>query len=296
MVSHSKVVNNYFNASDREHYRQGSRVFFEQDTLYSYGHHFILAQKCKNGYILNGDRYSMSTARHQNETRQQAPTKSPIIPFSALEQILKTNYTGDTTEMAKITIYDVTEDKNIEYTAYNKDGEPYTAYRHILGASLIKYGRKFYLSGVDAGSKNFNSYFLVELPNAKTLCKKSPVLYQDGMNAEYAFRLLAGNLTDKQYKDYQEGKIKRQGEYFLRPCYKELHKILHIEKISKKRDLSRGRGNAHTARDMFKTSSGTYVRGTLRHDEHKMISLGEVWHKVIKNTAIRSFAASGNVD
>ena len=54
--SHESVVCNYFFAtgSDRHHFNKGSRIFFEGDILYSYGYHFPLAVKSKNGYVLNG--------------------------------------------------------------------------------------------------------------------------------------------------------------------------------------------------------------------------------------------------
>lgn len=43
----------------------GSNMFFEKDTIYSYGYHFPMAIKW-NGYLLyNDDRYSVSTSTHQ---------------------------------------------------------------------------------------------------------------------------------------------------------------------------------------------------------------------------------------
>lgn len=43
----------------------GSHMFFEGDTIYSYGYHFPMAIKW-NGYLLyNDERYSVSTAKHQ---------------------------------------------------------------------------------------------------------------------------------------------------------------------------------------------------------------------------------------
>lgn len=324
MVSHSQVIHNYFNASDKEHYNKGSSIYFVNDTLYSYGTHFILAQRIKNGYILNGDKNSISTAKHQSYTRQEAPNKSPIIPFSALAQILKYAPALNTPELRKIEIIDVTEDTYEDYTYKDKEGNTQTGQRHFLGASLIKYHNKYYLSSIDNGSKN-HQFFLVELPkhntditrcfNCKTdvgvhkdklhdwqcnVCKSENIRYTELMSkpltVNKAFRLLAGNLSDSEYNKYLESSIKRQGEYFLIPEYENLHKILRINKIKKGYDLSKGKGNKHIARDMFKTPTGIYIRGTLRHVEHKMVSLKEVWHKVIKNTAIRSFTASGNVD
>ena len=42
-------------------------MFFEDDTIYSYGYHFPIATKMKDGKLLfNDERYSSSTARHQD--------------------------------------------------------------------------------------------------------------------------------------------------------------------------------------------------------------------------------------
>ncbi len=61
-------------------------------------------------------------------------------------------------------------------------------------------------------------------------------------------------------------------------------------------DLSNGMGNPHVARDAIKTSGRIYIRGTLRHNQHRMIRMQNLWHRVIKNTAIDSWTSSGNVD
>ena len=72
--THESVVYNYFFAieSDRHHFNKGSRIFFEGDILYSYGYHFPLAVKSKKGYVLNGDRYSVSTSKQQIIKRQKS--------------------------------------------------------------------------------------------------------------------------------------------------------------------------------------------------------------------------------
>lgn len=92
-------------------------VFGESGRLYSYGRHFELARplKMKNagaahrrdvvGWLLNGDRYSVTTARHQSVTRNAiARTGLPaaIIPHEALG--------AARIELDTIRIIDVTED------------------------------------------------------------------------------------------------------------------------------------------------------------------------------------------
>ncbi|MBE3114879.1 MAG: hypothetical protein IMZ59_05090 [Actinobacteria bacterium] len=376
MVSHATVIKNYFNAYDRKHYNKGSNVFFEGNTLYSYGHHFILCQKVKNGYIINGDKYSNSTAKHQSYTIGNSPEGTPQIPFSAINQILKTTY-DFVKQLQQIEIIDKTDDTYTEKTRIDeKTGETITYQEHHLGASLIRYKNKYFLSSIDPGSKNY-SYFLVELKHSVNSVKE-------------AFRSLADKLNDTEYQQYEQGQIKRQGEYFLipteiktsdmqlkqiqqqgfinrsintiHPMTEELRQKLktieteydtqkdtledwdkrhhlhnriqiikyqnkeyiiefngeiqqlpknyriktvkgelkifnYSDKIIKSYDLSEGIGNSHTATETIKDKQGnTFIRGTLRHLQHKMISLGKIWHRVVKNTAKRSFTATGRVD
>ena len=282
MVSHSDVINNYFNAGDREHYNHGANVYFDGDKLYSYGTHFILAIETKTGYLLNGDTYSHSTSQHQACARGEAPRKTPVIPFSALRSMIdnKTKGYGDfASELIKIKTIDVDEDIYETVTRKDKNGNPYKAQIHHLGGSLIEYKGKRYLSSIDNTGKGQSTYFIVML-------KDKP----DTVQA--AFRSLADNLTDDEYEQYQDGIIKRQGEYFLIPTTDTSNikrNLKHKVNLSK-------RGNAHIARDYLKVFDNIFIRGTLRHRQHKMVSMGNVWHKVVKNTAGRSWGASGNVD
>lgn len=71
----------------------GGRMIFEDDVVYSYGHHFPLLRVLRDrrgrmvGTILNGDRYSVTTTRHQGYARDMAAklgVPSVTIPFEAL--------------------------------------------------------------------------------------------------------------------------------------------------------------------------------------------------------------------
>jgi hypothetical protein len=294
MVSNNECVKNYFEAGVRDRYNKACNMYFEGDTLCSYGSHFILAIKTKQGnYLLNGDTYSVTTSGHQSHVRSHAPTNSPIIPFSALYAMieqrtkkLKGYYDRDK-ELKKINILDITKDTWTTETGTDKEGNPYEVQVHHLGASLIKYRNKTYISSIDITGKAYNTFFIVQLKNNVD-------------TVEQAYRELAGNLTDQQYKDYQEGVIQRQGEYFFIPITDKTNDLLFLSKQKKVKcdvDLSKGQGNAHTAKDYIKTVSGIiYVKRSIRHDEHKMVSLKNIWNQVIKNTAKQSWSASGNVD
>jgi len=431
--SHEAIVFNYFFAEgkERETYNEGANIYFTGNTLYSYGRHFPLATKCKNGHILNGDYYSVTTTNHQALTRRLAELyyvvqqhkeelkdaiektielkntspiynallrihsagvlcercmkerKFAIVPFTALE--------AAGIQPDKVEIIDVRQDEWVPVKD-SKTGEIH--YRHILGASLIKYRGHYYLSSTETLSKNQyrRPYFLVKL-------KHKP------KTVEEAFRLLADGLSDEQYKDLQlwENKVrhwthkmefiieqnkhvKRQGEYFLIPTRKTTKELLSqsmpipLEKIcnrirfihllvddkysileatpeieSRIEDLKnpnyvsyvnedqlcvikqgnrkfyliadlrfkpkkiivrkqrngiyRGyaigkvkhvnlsdRGNPHIATEAILTKEGLYIRGTLRHPEHKTIYMQNVWHKVVRNSALQSWTARGRID
>lgn len=76
----------------RERELTGANVFEDDGRLYSYGHHFELGRalrdkkrKTLKAFLLNGDRYSNTTDRHQSITRNAVHKyESVIIPYSAL--------------------------------------------------------------------------------------------------------------------------------------------------------------------------------------------------------------------
>lgn len=62
----------------------GSNLFFEEDRIYSYGSHFIIAQRVenKNGdvlYLFNDEYYSSATAKHQRYVYDAIPEAGKII-------------------------------------------------------------------------------------------------------------------------------------------------------------------------------------------------------------------------
>lgn len=65
-LSNRKVVENWARGID-----SGSKhVYSEDNFIYSYGSHFVMAIRCKDGFILNKDRYSQTTSRHQGLVRR----------------------------------------------------------------------------------------------------------------------------------------------------------------------------------------------------------------------------------
>ena len=66
MVSHSDIAYNFSIGTKKD---KGSRMFIEDDTIYSYGYHFKIAQRMpirdNIDYLFNTEEYSVSTAKHK---------------------------------------------------------------------------------------------------------------------------------------------------------------------------------------------------------------------------------------
>jgi hypothetical protein len=63
---------------------KGSNLFYEDDTLYSYGRHFIVGRHVESPkgvwfVVMNPDTYSSSTARHQSYARRALPSYYTVI-------------------------------------------------------------------------------------------------------------------------------------------------------------------------------------------------------------------------
>jgi len=289
---HDSVIWNFFNSKDRKHYKAGARVFFDGDTLYSYGYHFRLAVRTKAGkYIINADQYSVTTSGHTSMCIHNSPAGTPQIPFSALD--------AAGVDVFGIEVVEKTEDIWEEVKRKNPKTGLMEDYKiHHLGACLFRHGGKYFLSSIDQGSKR-QQYFLVQLHGR-------PYTVEEALKE-------ISRLDEKDWKAYTEGKILRQGEYFFKPVgdTAELKRLSHTPagkrlKVLKYIDLafvmpSTGRRwrsrNEHIATEYTDEAfGGLYARGTVRHNEHGMLKLGKIWHKISINNVVDSWTALGGVD
>lgn len=262
----------------RDGHKGNSKHVFHDDnkTLYSYGHHFKLAVRLDTGeYLINGDTYSSSTSRHTSLCIQYL-RPNVIIPFSALDQV--------TRDYHLIKLISRESDRYIQRTRKDPEtGELIKYEEHRLGAAVIEFKGKYYLSSIDSGAKGQGGYFLVELPkNARTVANAFDLLFPEELNPNCPYV--------------------RQGEFFFVPTDMKTTDLLPMEpRFEDKNNIARyfpnaGTGHAHMATEIRHTGEDIYVRGTIRHTEHKMLKLGKIWHRVYVNRAVRSFSAGGNVD
>jgi len=300
--SHNAVIEAFVDAPMDERGGRASNLFFEDGVLYSYGHHFPLAVPLKRNdykfFVVNGDNYSSSTAAHRGKVfRAISQEKYAVIPFTALGSMLGDVYSRSSNYgfilariiMNEIMVIDHTadtfEDKTVRVR--NRDTgemEEKVITEHLLGSTLFEIYGDYYLSSIDPSGKGRGLYFLTKLPRpAESIEDAYASIKPKGLNGEAYVR---------------------QGEFFFvpqegmtKPRGIDLEKKVLIE--NRGRDAERWR---HVATEGFRLDGVQYVRGTVRHPEHKMCSLGNVWHRVYEaqgagtNGAIVSWSSGGGFD
>ena len=264
---------------------QGSNFFVQNEILYSYGHHFIVAMYLGDDYVLlNGDTYSVSTSVHQMYTRDVIPEDMQIIiPFSALLQAI-----GHHTNYDKIKVIENKKSLNVPYTYINNKGEEKIGYHHTLGGSVFEFNGRYFISGIDDTGVNNNLYFLTELTR--------PVNSFDD-----AIAALKPEIVTEAEKNGIE--VKRQGEWFF--VKTDLNYSNDNVVICKNSGLPNRNDDTghHIAFELIQMNDYCIVRGIIRHDrkEHKQLKLYDTaarknWWIAAHNEQIQSWSAGGNVD
>lgn len=302
-LSHSDVVS----AFERGHTKgSSSSMFIDGDVLYSYGHHFPLLVRMKhwrNGkpYLMNADRYSVTTSQHQSKASSIA---GALIPFSALEEALaseKLQRPDIPSLRNEIELLDKSRERQDEtgyYRYWHSEtgkNERISAKRYLEldkderikchkimerrpEAVLLRFRDRYYLSSMDGWN-----YFISELPE--------PV-----ETVEQAFEsLIPFEARDKGYK--------RQGEWFFVKASK-VNEAVDLKGVKPFKwrvlDSKIQQTGHHKVRDyhLHFGFPGPLVRGTVRHTDgdHGVLKLGEEWYVAIESRHKGSWGASGRVD
>ena len=295
--TNDEVIAAYF-AGDSGPYTSGNgNIYFEGRTLYSYGRHFPLAYHTRQGvYLLNGDRYSVTTAGHQSGTRTGARGKNNFtLSFGALE-MARINF-------REVVVIDYTKDQS----GYGERGEGIsdpasipenaTVHRmdgvitdwHLAASAVLEYAGKHYVAGMDE-----QSYFISELPG-----KVGTV--------DAAFQMLK---PERIWEVQVEGiEVKRQGEWFCFPVIVDTKAARTTYKQMKQGFDFPGDGNTHTAtRGAFASEIAFWKKyplqgndilfsGSIRHPEHRTLRVSkavkpEIW-QAVRNTAVASWSVGG---
>jgi hypothetical protein len=303
-MSHREVIRGFI----RGRYRRGSRVFADRrdDTLYSFGHHFPLLVRLPDGFLVNGNRYSVSTARHQRlvfgvlaEERQ----RYAVVPFAALRMAALAAgrmrpgpfFAGSVVEGVKAAVSIVVPsggERWLEAGSYRKaDGSTAKRWIHTLGDSVIRVHEQRYVSAVDETGAGRGTYFLAELPD-----RRSP------QSIAQALELLKPPaVRDAEKKGLA---VTRQGEWFAIPSRTDTRRLMcDIRRglAVRRHNHVLGRDGHHRLTDAVIYRYGpnkgwVLARGTMRHTrgEHRMLALPS-WSRIVR-APHRSYSLSGNFD
>lgn len=303
-----EVIRSWYRGWTDEHITtQTGSLYHSNGVLYSYGDHFPLALHLEDKVLINGDRYSNTTSKHQAYTFHAVSEWERVeIPFSALANALGKfefgDYGLDMQDLkSNLRVIDQEGDTWIDTgKVSDKTGEPIM--QHVLGACIFRYGydqdARYFFSGIDETGIGTHRYFLTELVApvetvAEGLESMKPQVVKDAEKA---------------------GKnVLRQGEWFFIECEEQdqLNKDLK-GLIEKDYTLVRREGDTghHFAKEGVNigvkagnTEITQYVRGMVKHSgkEHKVCKLYEdvkdkKWFTAHHNIQVKSFTAVGNVD
>lgn len=279
---------------DRGRNHSRGNVYFEGDTIYSYGTHFPMAVRLPKLFILNADTYSTSTSRHQDMVRG-AVRGSPqiLVPLSALRRM--------GIELRTIRLVEVGPDREIKRTCkrvhesrwerrqpgYQKpEAVAHEHESHLLGQSVFESAGRFYLSGTDETARDaWRAYFLVELPPGRG----EPRSVANALNLLEPAAVAGARANGRV--------VLRQGEWYFVAAPSPNTPIQAELKDALLPNPDGSRGHHKVTRLAFDPYGGMYAKGTVRHTgrDHKMLVL-KGWHAVYRNTAVRAASAGGRVD
>lgn len=288
---------------------KGSRVFIEEDKIFSYGHHFVLATRKAEGdwgagvkFIVNADRYSNSTSGHTNLVIH-ACKPNVQIPYTALEAAglceRGTRAVGPHPEL-RIVAHDndrwyavcrsCGKDVDHEGTFHladesaicpSPDANPTWRCEHVLGGVLMRLGGKHYLSAVDHNeSWRIRSYFLCELPRAV------------GSIGDAYASLKPEKVIDAEAEGLD---VRRQGDVFLVPLPEDWNGRKQSRRNLRDHHLW---GGTHIASRAILDDDRVFVSGKLTHErhQHRVVYFNGCWYEAVRNTAVASWNAAGYVD
>jgi len=287
-------------------------------------------------FLLNGDRYSSTTTQHQNHVRSAIANRSNYSDYKTLTvpfSIFGRAYRAYSMEIVHFNLIDVGKDREIikcltcekDFDSWNeldqhkrsfwKDEENYkglhkTLYFHQLAPSIftakIVNVPHYFISAFDetANRRNHDGYFLSELPHKPR-------------NIAQAYEMLKPQaVKDAEKKGL---KIIRQGDIFAIPTDLDTRTLKRKGAYSKSEMVTHGYwnrdykvleyprllGTSHVVNEVVSIGDKVYARGTIRHKptefgrsrpEHINMTLGKVWHRIARNTALASYSTGGRVD
>lgn len=294
-----------------------SNMFIEGDVLYSYGTHFPLLIRTKQGKIIqNADFYSVSTRCQQNKTSYVADF---MIPFSS---------------MGFINAYNVNEVKNLEIVLSSNETWEIKGYTRLDEEDQREYISVVKWESLSGAERNKYTAQEERKPETLVLTVNNVDFYLQSQDDEQFYCIQLPQKPDAIshaydmikpdfIQEYPETPYIRQGEWFFiditdhmtlkkTTVYNSLERDFVLPKRESNSNnhtatrgigwnqlvLSRSNMPQHLSKHI---NRGTpIVSGQIRHVEHRKLSLSTTKNKrffvALENNAVHSWSAIGDVD
>jgi hypothetical protein len=295
-MSHLEVVRAFV----RGRHRRGSHVFADEsdDAVFSYGRHFPLVVRIPGGFLVNGNRYSMSTNRHRSlalETLTESRERFAVVPFSAIELAMaridgvRFEPISELKKAVRITV--PSSGERWQEVRYKKpDGAAALRHVHTLGDSVVRIRDHEFVSAVDETGTGRGLYFFTELPR-----QKSPSSVMEALDM-----LKPRLVLDAEKKGLE---VRRQGEWFAVPASIATRQLMRDARdgfaVRKHNHVLGGDGHhrlTHAVIYKHGPQKGeVYARGTMRHigGEHRMLALPG-WFRIVRGVQGLSISVASN--
>ena len=302
--TNEELIRRYLDGYYEDGKTPNGNLFFEKEILYSYGYHFPLAVDLGRLYVLNGDKYSVTTSSHQSTLFRLVPNSMRVeIPFSALASMMiakgKRIYAQSNVaiEVMEFNVIDWENDRYLDTGRLNKQGEPIMD--HVLGGSLFEYEGSYFVTGMDlSGVDPRGMFFLTEIATEQIEKFGEPTSMVEAMEL----------LKPDEVKKAEEAgcKVYRQGEHFFIEVSDEHFKVGDVQKPYMIKNMAEDREDRHYASEGFMMDGMQFVRGIVKHmgKQHRMLKLykegtkakDRKWFVQHESVQANSWSASGNVD
>ena len=112
MTTNFDVVNEFINGNDEK--IKAEHLFFEGKILYSYSYHFPMCIKLLNGYVVNSNSYSQTTAQHKGILIRAITNEGNFTEFNKVKKDYPNIVLMTTNQLKKLIDDDKWNNKKIE--------------------------------------------------------------------------------------------------------------------------------------------------------------------------------------
>lgn len=235
-------------ANQQQAQGKGSSMFFENESIYSYGYHFKIAQiiehNNKKAVLFNDKSYSNTTNKHQSLVKRAIPSQYPVFNVNSFPDTLPLTMMHSNNLISYLNSAEETQQKLVKAT---KSKEAYINLINIYLKNFRDYCNFFEL----------NDAYIFTLTKSKELSIKHRYLYVSNFVFEYT--------NSESYINWQHKKKERERIAFEKALSDASDKIQHFRdfKTSTVWGIETNLLRYNKESQMIETSGGVKMSGLI---------------------------------